>query len=135
MEDLWIYCSSEQVAFGLSAAVYRMGDPEGHVSDVTSLYSSPVQHPTTLMWRLRMCAAGFYIHPRCNLEELDPFMQPYVDQGLMTQADIDKFHEDVAAARGGTVVGVEVLPAIFLSTALNFQQMVDDGWFPEYQPS
>lgn len=131
MEDLWIYCSSEQIAFALSAAVFRMGRPSGQQGDVTRMYTSPVQHPTTLMWRLRMCVDGFYIHPKCNINELDPFMQPYIDQGLMTEAELEAFHDAVKAGRGGTVSGVAVLPAIFVSTALTLQQMIADGWFPD----
>lgn len=134
--DLYIYCSSEGTAFALSHAIYSMGMPLcicGHAAK-TVYYTDPVQHPDHEdWWRLRMLGTGFFIHPKCNVKELDPFMLPYIQQGLMSQADLDAFHAAVIAGKGGPIIATEVLPAIFISTALTFDQMVADGWFPQYE--
>ena len=75
----------------------------------------------------------FWMVPDADPTVFDALLQPYIDQGLMPQQDLDTIHDRIRILCG-TGVGVfiyNMLPPIIRSMSWSFDEMVENGWITE----
>lgn len=127
----YIYCSDPSKADEMQGAFLDLSYADGS-PDRPDRWFSEVRK-----WddpgQVRVCIKTtdqFWIRVDAPTDVFDALLQPYIDQGLMPQSDLDQVHERIRvfAGTGASVSIYNMLPTIIRSYAWTYQDLIDNGW-------
>jgi len=126
----FIYASDQQAAdavqAGFIALAYKDDPPE-------SWFTEFHKEGETSVRILIKNDQKFWMIADADPTVFDALLQPYIDQGLMSQQDLDTIHDRVRIFCG-TGVGIylyNMLPPIIRGMSWSYQEMIDNGWISE----
>ena len=116
----------------LNRSLMRLLRPEHLRSGyVTDLYCPTVTHPDTGYMALNLPDTETVpIHIEAQGEELAAMLQVFVDDGAITQEEMEGITTTLSGLRGESVAIVDFIPASWQEFVLTRAEMEADGWFP-----
>ncbi len=117
----------------LNRSIMRLLRPE-HLRDdtFTDLYCPMVTHPDTGYMALNLPDTQTApIHIESSGEELAAMLQVFVDDGALTQAEMDGIVATLTGLGGQEVRILDFIPASWQEFVLTREQMEADGWLPD----
>lgn len=98
--------------------------------DVSNQYSHHLTHPGNTAWVLPVnTAETIYIHPEVDKHTFDALLQPFIDAGLVTEAEKIHLQDELDGARGGRLNIYDTFPAYWRNTSKSYEDLVEEGWF------
>ena len=120
-------------AENLNRSIMRLLRPEHLRSGYTTdLYGAMHTHPETGYMALDLPDTETVpIHIESSGEELVSMLQVFVDDGALTQEEMDGIVTALTGLGGEQVRILDFIPASWQDFVLTKEQMDADGWFPE----
>jgi len=114
------------VAFSLARpAQYQQPD------DITKQVGQILKHPIRDEYCWQFTDDLIFIHPKVSQTALDQVLYPLLYAGKITQEDIDRVHADILAKRGTFANVLDIFPPALMDGVKSFEQMKEEGWFPD----
>lgn len=92
-----------------------------------------VSHPTLDLHYMELSTEPLWIYPEANETLLDSILEPFVQQGLITQADVTTMQQHIVNSQGTFVNVTEFIPAFWLSVQKTREELEAMGFFPEWE--
>jgi hypothetical protein len=97
-----------------------------------SLYfCGPVAHPTLPIYYMELSTEPLWIYPEADETLLNSILEPFIQQGLITQADVVLMQQHIINSRGTFVNVTEFIPTFWLSVQKTREGLEGMGFFPE----
>lgn len=129
---LFLGLLSEIFGDSLIRAAFCLTKPEQFVQpeDVSSQVGSIVKHATLDAYAWRFTDDPLPIHPEADIHTLDFILQTLVSAGVIQPAEVVETQNAIEAKKGQNATILEILPASLSGKTKTFEQMQQEGWFP-----
>lgn len=128
---IYVPISSTENAEFLSRQLWKLTRPVKSPGDVTEAYCAWHVHPESGAVVVALPETETVpVDVAADTTLLDPLLLPFVEQGAITEADVESIRQQIADARGTEVNLASLLPAFWAAQAMTQEQVEAAGWFP-----
>lgn len=132
-EARYIYCTDQSKADLLNEAFLRLSWADDDPACPPSYFTQVTKEGTDEVRVIFKTDDRFHIRVDAPEAVFDELLQPYVDQSLMPQSELDNIHERIRhlAGTGLAIYIYNMLPKVIRDFAKTREQMIADGWLTE----
>lgn len=129
---LFLDLLSESFGDSLVRAAFYLTKPESFMEpgDVSSQVGSVIKHISLDMYAWRFTDDNLLIHPEASVNTLDAILQSLADVGAIQPSEIIETQNSIEAKKGQDATILEIMPKSLSGKTKTFEQMQQEGWFP-----
>lgn len=129
---LFLDLLSESFGDSLVRAAFYLTKPEPFMEpgDVSSQVGSVIKHISLDRYAWRFTDDNLLLHPEASVNTLDAILQSLADAGAIQPSEIIETQNSIEAKKGQDATIPEILPKSLSGKTKTFEQMQQEGWFP-----
>ncbi len=113
-----------QALFSLTVPIHLQNELQKKMRNGTT-----IKHPEKEEYRLPVYNTLYPCHIEADEHCLDPFVQPFIDDGLIDVQVLVDMQQAMINAKGGVINTLGNLPEFWLQQGLDYDEMMNEGWF------
>ena len=130
--NIYIPVQSPELALRLSECLFELSRPISIRKEweISNRFCDWVSHPTLPIYYMELSTEPLWIYPEADETLLNSILEPFGQQGLITQADIVLMQQHIINSRGTFVDATEFIPTFWLEKRETREGLEAMGFFP-----
>ena len=130
--NIYIPVQSPELALILSERLFELSRPVEIRKEweISNRFCGWVSHPTLPIYYMELSTEPLWIYPEADETLLNSILEPFVQQGLISQADAVLMQQHIVNSRGAFVNVTEFIPTFWLSVQKTREELEAMGVLP-----